>query len=70
MFLVKKHNLEIKGIFFPSLILASDLNALFEGVCLLWDSVQPATAVIGWHVCKWNGYVFVRNLAIAIINNQ
>jgi len=37
MFLVKKHNLEIKGIFFPSLILASDLNALFEGVCLLWD---------------------------------
>jgi len=31
-------NLEIKGIF-PSLILASDLNALFEGACLLWYSV-------------------------------
>jgi len=49
MFLVKKHNFCIKHKrhFFPSLILASDLNALFEGVCLLWDSVQPATAVIG-----------------------
>jgi len=32
------HYLEIKGNFF-SLILASALNALFEGVCLLWDSV-------------------------------
>jgi len=40
------HNLGIKGIF-PSLILASDLNALFEGACLLWDSVEPPTAVIG-----------------------
>jgi len=30
--------LQRKGIF-PSLILASDLNALFKGVCLLWNSV-------------------------------
>jgi len=30
-FLDNSHNLEIKGIF-PSLILASDLNTLFEGV--------------------------------------
>jgi len=31
-----KFNALIKGIY-PSLILASDLNALFEGACLLWD---------------------------------
>jgi len=40
------NNLETKCIF-PSLILASDLNPLFEGACLLWDSVEPATGVIG-----------------------
>jgi len=32
------HNLVIQGIF-PIPILASYLNALFEGACLLWDSV-------------------------------
>jgi len=43
VFRSKSHNLEIKGIF-PSLILASDLKALFEGA---WGFSGTA------HCCDW-----------------